>query len=175
MPSTFKSFLENWDDFFDVDAWQAERDARGEVVDRQPNSERGQLRLYHGFNRDPQTFNYEFDPSKSEQGMLWFTHNMIRGYDPYEYASSKGRFVLTYILDIEKRSEKVTYQNGKSEYIVPEDMRELAIPTSNSRYMVSFDHLIVLPEGWFFTYKTEKFIGTTQIIHASPSMVSEVG
>jgi hypothetical protein len=48
------------------------------------------LELYRGFNvqinnlekRGPY---YILSPKKSEQGLIWFTHNLIRAYDPKEY------------------------------------------------------------------------------------------
>jgi hypothetical protein len=171
---TFKSFLENiFDDDFDTAAWRAERKARGNIVDTKRVSEKTKLKLYHGFNKNPKTFNYVFEPSKSEQGLLWFTHNMIRGYDPYQYASSKGKYLLTYLLEITKLADIVTYQNGTTERIISDDLSNLAIPTENCRNLIYFDSLIVLPENWFFTYKNEKFIGTNQTLQVNPNMISE--
>lgn len=171
---TFKYFLENlFGDDFDIQKWRDEIKARGNIVDKKRVSEKAQLKLYHGFNRDPKTFNYTFDPSKSQQGLLWFTHSMIRNYDPYEYASSKGKYLLTYPLEILKVADIVTYENGTSERIVSNDLSNLATPTENSRNLVFFDSLIVLPENWFFTYKSEKFIGTNTILKVNPSMISE--
>jgi len=172
----FKSFYENlFDDDFDVESFRKERKDRGSIINKQRHKENDQLILYHGFDKDPQSFNYEFDPSHSDQGLLWFTHKMISYYDPYEYASGKGKYVLTYPLPIQKIYDTITYQNGSTKKEVPEELRRQYDPTSNSRIREWGSSIISLPENWFFTYKTEKFIGTNKKITARPEMVSVVG
>lgn len=163
----FKEFIEK--DDFDLSPQQ-----KGEIANKQRSFEKDKLALYHGFNADPQTFNYKFDPNKSEQGLLWFTHPLIRGYNPYEYAANRGDYVLTYPLDVVKHFDVIKYQNGNVEREPPEDLMKLAEPTENSRYMTNFDHVIELPQGWFFTYKSEKFIGTSNEITASPQQIKQV-
>ncbi len=174
----FKLFIDNafedmfGNDMFDMNAWRKEREERGKVVNVKRGSSKSKLTLYHGFNKHPNSFNYEFDPSKSEQGLLWFTHNMISGYDPYEYAASRGKYVLTYELPIEKMYDEVTYENGTSEKKAPQDLVNQYNSTSNSRMRPWHNTIILLPRNWFFTYKTEKFIGTTEKIKVSRNMIS---
>jgi len=176
--TNFKFFIENSfedmfsNDIFDVEAWKQQIKERGKVVSTKRESEKSELFLYHGFNKDPRSFNYEFDPSKSEQGLLWFTHNMISMYNPYEYAASRGKYVLTYKLPIQKASDIVTYENGSNERKAPQDLVNQYDGTSNSNMRPWHDSVIVLPKNWFFTYKTEKFIGTTEKLKVNPNMIS---
>lgn len=176
----FKSFLENSPnsafndmfDVFDVEDYKRKIKERGKVVSTKRESEKGELILYHGFTKAARSFNYEFDPSKSEQGLLWFTHNMISMYDPYEYAANRGKYVLTYKLPIQKASDIVTYEDGSNERKASQDLVNQYDGTSNSNMLPLRDSVIVLPKNWFFTYKNEKFIGTTKKLKVNPNMIS---
>ena len=160
------------DDFFDVEDYERKIKERGKVVSTKREYEKGELILYHGFTKAARSFNYEFDPSKSEQGLLWFTHNMISMYDPYEYAANRGKYVLTYKLPIQKVSDIVTYENGSNERKASQDLVNQYDGTSNSNMLPLRDSVIVLPKNWFFTYKNEKFIGTTKKLKVNPNMIS---
>ena len=162
------------DDDFDISKMRAKIKARGSVVDVKQESSKSSLEIYHGFNNDPEQFNYEFDPKRSEQGLLWFTHKYIRGYDPKQYAKGKGRYLLTINIPITKHWNVVTYEDGTSEKIIQDELRNLSNPVENSPYLLSFDDLIELPNGWFFTYKHEKFIGATQKFTAQKNQITEV-
>lgn len=168
----FRAYVEIFGDDFDMTAWRQKLKTRGSVVSKQRSSKPDKLVLYHGFNTDPVTFGYKFDPKVSEQGMIWFTHKFIRGYNPIEYASSRGQYILIYPLDITTYVDNVTYQDGSKEEVAPEDLEKLVIPTENCSYLMSGPRIIKLPNGWVFTYKNEKFIGTSNVIQARPDQVT---
>lgn len=169
----FRTYLEIFAFDFNMTAWRQKLKSRGNIVSKQRSSKPDKLVLYHGFNTDPSTFGYKFDPKMSEQGMIWFTHKLIRGYNPIDYASSRGSFLLTYPLDVMTYIDHATYQDGSKEDVVPEDLEKLVVPTENCSYMMSGPKIIKLPNGWVFTYKNEKFIGTSQPIQATPNQVSQ--
>lgn len=169
----FKQYLENlFDDEFDMKDWREKIKKRGQVIDVKTIAQKDSLTLYHGFNKDPSLFNYEFDPKKSEQGLLWFTHKFIRVYHPVEYASGKGNYMLTYELPIVKHYNVLTYEDGSQENKQPDNMRSLIEPTENCKFMGIYDFVIELPKKWFFSYKHEKFIGTSEILKASKNQIT---
>jgi len=171
----FKTYLnENiFGDDFDITKIRAQLKARGKMVSVKKKSKKSFIEIYHGFNQDPKFFNYEFDPIKSEQGLLWFTHKYIRVYNPIEYATGKGDYLLTIKLPTTLHCNVVTYENGESEEKIGDELRDMANPYENCRYYLDFDKLIELPQGWFFTYKHEKFIGTNKQFKANPGDITK--
>tara|TARA_Y100000034_G_C6867737_1_gene395689 strand:- start:614 stop:1162 length:549 start_codon:yes stop_codon:yes gene_type:complete len=157
-----------------------QREARGSVVNIERKTEPHVIELYRGFDANLNELerhggSYVLSPAKSEQGMLWFTHQFMTHYDPLEYAKSHGDLLLTYPLECQKHWDEVTYENGDIEQKSPKDIESQANSIENSRLRcVSFSYCLELPEGWYWTYKTEKFIGTTNNVVVSPEMVSRV-
>lgn len=158
---------------------RTEREERGSVVNVERKTEPLTFNLYRGFDAnlaelEKQGDSYILSPDKSEQGMLWFTHQFITHYNPVEYASSHGEFLLTYPLQCQKYCDEITYENGYTEKRSPKEIEDQDNPTENNRLRcVSFEYCLELPEGWYWTYKNEKFIGTTNKIVVSPNMVSK--
>lgn len=170
----FSKYLENiFDDDFDMKDWREKLKKRGKVVDRSMVSVKDTLEVYHGFNQDPSSFNYEFDPQKSQQGLLWFTHKYIRAYNPIEYATDRGKYLLTYQLPIIKYYDMIVYEDGSKEKNQPEKLMPLVTPLENCRFMAIYEYVIKLPKNWFFTYKHEKFIGTSNKIKVSKNQIKE--
>lgn len=179
---TFKQYLEQ-EYFFDdeLDAAKEKIRKRGKVVKKELKTEPFSLKLYHGSKADLESIkqgsNYVLDPNQSEQGLLWFTHQFINGYDPLEYAKGHGDWVLEYPLETKKHFDEVQYEDGTIEQKAPDEMVEKMDTTKNSRFMCSFGSMfsggycIELPEGWYFTYKHEKFIGTSNPVSFSQGMV----
>lgn len=169
---SFKKWLENnlFDDDFDKETWLAKIKARGKVISSKQIIENSVLTVYHGFNLDPKNFNYIFDSSKSEQGLLWFTHKYIRGYNPIEYVRNRGNYILTYQLNVKLIKDVIKYENGEISERPPENIE--IDSTENSKYLKTWSYIIELPENWFFTYKTEKFIGFSGKLVANSSMIS---
>lgn len=149
----------------------------GETRRDPPTWEPYTLKLYRGFNGNLDEIHRDsggqliLSPRKSEQNMIWFTHEFIRGYNPIAYAKSHGRYLLTYPLEVKRYFYKVHYEDGSSYEFVPAEFMELTNPTENCRFHAGIE----LPEGWVFTYKHEKFIGCTKELLVSRDMIQEVG
>jgi len=110
-------------------------------------------------------------PQKSDQSALWFTHNLIsRNIDPIEYASSHGKYLLTYSLNVIKHFQTVTYENSGENYEeVPKEIVEKTDGLEDCRFHMGYE----LPLGWFFSYKMEKFIICDREISVLPKQIKE--
>ena len=169
----FKAWLNEdiFDDMF------ADTKKRGNPVKKQRKSEPYTFDLYRGFDADLDSLEKQGDkfvlsPEKSEQGMMWFTHMFINGYNPREYVAGRGQWLLTYPLQAKKHYDEVTYEDGSVRTESPDEIMSKAIPTENSRFGCFGKFCLELPQGWYFTYKMEKFIATKNKITVSPSMIS---
>ena len=164
-------------DFFDKE----KNNDRGSVVKTEFITEPYTLTLYRGFNADLDSLekvadSYVLSPKKSEQGMIWFTHIFIRGYNPIEYAKSHGSLLLTFPLEVKKHYKLTTYDNGEQVEEAPERILNLIDETENQPYMCLYNEFCLeLPSGWVFTYKNEKFIGTTNKLLVKPNMIEKIG
>jgi len=125
------------------------------------------LVLYRGFDADLNNIkksgnDYVLSPRKSEQGFLWFTQyrNIAKG---------RGKYILEYPLEVKKHIQKVYYSNGSESDATPQEILEKNNPTENCRFYGSVE----LPEGWFFSYKTEKHIICAVDIVVSRDMIKE--
>jgi len=152
----------------------------GNIAQLDRRSEPYLLELYRGFDADLNSLerqgdDYVLSPEKSEQGMIWFTHQFINGYNPMEYVSGRGNWLLTYPLETVKHYDEVVYEDGSVRTNAPEDIIAQAEPTENSRFSCFGNYCIELPDGWYWTYKTEKFIGTTNRIVVSQDMLRPNG
>ena len=161
--------------------FQAETSEKQEdILDKRFVTETYTLPLYRGFNADLSTLKkengfYVLSPNKSEQGMMWFTHPFIRGYDPVDYAKAHGSLFLTYPLKVKKHYELITYETGRQEKRLPEKILNLVDETKNQPFMCFYNEFCLeLPAGWFFTYKNEKFIGTINHILVDPKMIEKI-
>jgi hypothetical protein len=141
-----------------------------------PQSEPFQLTLYRGFSGNLDEVHRDsagrliLSPRKSEQGMIWFTHQFIRGYDPIEYAKSHGDYLLIYPLSVIRHFITIHYDDGSTYRDIPPEILERSIPTENCRFHAGIE----LPEGWVFSYKHEKFIGCTMELPVTEDMIQEV-
>jgi len=131
------------------------------------------LTLYRGFNYLPkpnQNGTYTLSPENSEQESLWFTHDYIhRSIDPLEYAQSHGKYLLTYPLKAIKHYQTISYDDNNETYdIIPEEINKKTNGLENCKYYSGIE----LPDGWFFSYKTEKFIISTIPIIITKGMIS---
>lgn len=163
---TFKQFLEkNLDDLFGSTKFSP-------VISREERTTPYVLTLYRGFDADLSQLeqdagHYYLSPKRSEQGMLWFTHAFIRGYNALTYAANHGEWLLTYPLSVKRHIQINTQQNGKTFNAVPDYFEKLAEPTENSRFHAGIE----LPEGWIFSYKTEKFIGCSKKLRVNKEWI----
>lgn len=134
-------------------------DTRQEVSRDPPTVANVILKLYRGFDADMSKLErsgsgYVLSPRKCEQGALWFTHNLINGYDPIEYVSGRGKYILTYPLQCKKHSQTIHFDDGSTYDNTPQEILDKSEPTENCPFYAGYE----LPPGWFFSYKTEKFI-----------------
>lgn len=156
---------------------------RGKPVKRVRKSEPFTFELYRGFDANLDYLELEGDklvlsPKQSEQGMLWFTHMFINQnhHRAKDYVKGRGKWLLTYPLQATKHYDEVTYEDGSVERATPQDIYNKAEPTENSRYYctggMEGSYCLELPPGWYFTYKMEKFIGTTNKLAVPRHMIT---
>ena len=131
------------------------------------------LELYRGFdvNLDQlkrQGSHYILSPERSEQGLIWFTHNLIRGYDPKEYVQGRGSHILTYPLQCVRHLQEVQWNDGTTSTKIPQEILDLTEPSQNCQYHMGIE----LSRGWVFSYKHEKFVGCSIEIQITPDMLT---
>jgi|19_taG_2_1085344.scaffolds.fasta_scaffold01192_5 hypothetical protein len=161
------------------DAWDLFGDTppRPKLVETQPPTIIPyKLDLYRGFDADMGEIDqrdgqYVLSPRKSEQGLIWFTHKLISGYDPIEYVTGRGAFLLTYPLECVRHIERKIYDDGSHHDFIPEAILDATDPTSNSQFYLGVE----LPDGWIFSYKMEKFIGCNTELLVTPDMITKQG
>ena len=130
------------------------------------------INLYRGFNID---FNkikkengyYILSPKKCEQGFLWFAHDLQ--YDVKKYYVGRGEYVLTYPLEIKEHYETVYWDDNSTSESVPKNINDLSQPTENCKYWGKYE----LPNGFLFSYKTEKHIVCEIDLKINDSMISK--
>jgi hypothetical protein len=171
----FKLWLENshennaLDRLFGSDPSQP----RSEIVSvGKPRQEPYVLELYRGFDVNVDKLQrrgqyFILSPKKSEQGLIWFTHNRINGYDPKEYVRGRGSHLLVYPLHCIRHLQDEVWSDGYTSNNIPDDIQARTKSTENCRYYSGVE----LPEGWVFSYKHEKFIGCSVEIEITPDML----
>jgi hypothetical protein len=168
-----KAAIDDLDEWFAESKEEVERRARRKRMSEERVTEPYVITLYRGMNLPAQLpSTLRLDPSRSEQGMLWFAHSHVRGYDPVEYAMGHGNTLLTYPLGAKRHYLLAKFDDGTEEAEVDRSCAGQAEDTLNTRFLVSFPYCIELPEGWVFTYKHEKFIGCLIPITVSGNMLS---
>lgn len=138
----------------------------------EPQSREYVLELFRGFDVDPKALERRggrlvLSPKKSEQGLIWFTHKLINGYDPIEYVRGRGNYLLTYPLECIRHFQKVHWSDDSTSTKIPDRILDLTEPTQNCRYYMGIE----LPEGWVFSYKYEKFIGCSIELEITENML----
>jgi hypothetical protein len=155
-----KSQSQSFQDFFkeDMDKWKGVKEIKRDNPISQPIT----LTLYRGFDYEPQKINNEFilSPEKSEQGVLWFAQNK-------KYAEGRGKYMLTYPLQATKHTQKIHYSNGQTSDTTPQEILDQNNPTENCKFYGGIE----LPEGWLFSYKTEKHVICLKKLIVSPGMI----
>ena len=145
------------------------------VVEKQPPTTIPyELELYRGFEANIDDIHRQDDklilsPAKSEQGLLWFTHKLISVYDPKDYVKGRGNYLLTSPLKCVKHIQRKIYADGSHYDTIPPEILDMTDPTSNSRFHMGVE----VPEGWVFSYKTEKFIGCSIDLAVTTDMISK--
>jgi hypothetical protein len=114
-----------------------------------PSFRQEEMILYRGMdiNLDKYSENITLLPSKSEQQSIWFSRNK-------QDAIGRGDYILTYPLSIKRHFEIVHYDDGRTVERVPEHIEELTNPIEDCQYFAGME----LPEGWYWSYKVQKYI-----------------
>ena len=124
--------------------------------------------IYRGFDAEIDKIDktpdgkFILDPKKCEQNSLWFS-------DRRADAEGRGEFILEYQLPCVKHSQKKIRDDGSSFDVVPEEIEAQTEPTENCRFHMGVE----LPEGWFFSYKVQKYIICTIKIEIEQGSVSK--
>ncbi len=135
------------------------------------------LTLYRGMNvnlnqlQSDASGNFILSPTKSEQGAMWFTHNLINGYNALEYVQGRGNYLLTYPLQCKRHMQTIHYADGSTHEVIPEEIKQQEQPTENCKFYSGYE----LPDGFLFSYKMEKFIICTRQLSVSKSMLTPQG
>lgn len=161
-----------------VDDTKTRLSKRGKIVQKETKEVPYTLDCFRGFDLNIDALkqtggNYVLSPQKSEQGAMWFTHKFIRGYDPIEYVSGRGEYILTYPLKCKKIFDVIRYEDGSSEERSSEEILNKVETTENCPFACYGNFCLELPHGWFFSYKSEKFIICTVELHISPTMLKK--
>lgn len=169
MVISFAQWLENaFEDMFG-DGWKN----RPKVLRRDPpQAVPYTLTLYRGFNVDLDALEREgeylvLSPKRSEQGLIWFTHNFIRGYDPIEYVKGRGEYILTYPLKCKRHIQVIHYDDGSTVDMIPQETMDKTNPYENCPFHMGIE----LPKGWVFSYKMEKFVGCSNKLRITRDML----
>lgn len=166
-----KDFIDMFGDDYSPEAM---REREKHKIINPPQQKSVILKLYRGFNYLPkpnEDGSYTLSPQNSEQQVLWFTHNLSRNINPIDYAEGHGKYLLTYPLEVIKHFQTISYDNSKESYnLIPKEIEEKINTFENCRYYLGYE----LPEGWFFSYKDEKFIVCTIPINITKNMIRKV-
>jgi hypothetical protein len=122
------------------------------------------LMLYRGFFGGVRPFlrvggdSYVISPESFQQNVLWFTHPLIHGYDDYlDYARVHGTYLLTLPLLCWQHQQREVLNDGSRRSIIPAEIQGLDTTpegAEGSRFWCGIE----VPEGWFFSYKIERFL-----------------
>lgn len=161
-----------FDSMFDINEMKERLSKRGAEIVGEELSRPETLTLYRGFDYLPDPVEgdrHVLNPERSEQGVLWFSHKLITGYNALEYAKDHGRYLLTYPLEVIKHYQVIGYENS-SETIerIPQNILDKQEGTENCRYYMGYE----LPLDWYFSYKMEKFIICDRDLVVNSSMIS---
>jgi len=144
------------------------------VSTSEPQRSRYTMELYRGFDVSIDKLEKRdgfliLSPAKSEQGLIWFTHKFIAVHNPIEYVSGRGSHMLTYPLECIRHYQTIEWDDGSTSTRIPEEILDQTEPISNCRFHMGIE----LPEGWVFSYKTEKFIGCSINLKITSNMLEK--
>lgn len=122
------------------------------------------LILYRGMDIELEKYgnNIILSPLKSEQQAIWFSRNK-------NDAIGRGEYILTYPLSIKHHYEIVHYDDSRTTERVPSFIEELTNPIENCKYYAGME----LPDGWYWSYKVQKYIICTIPLSVSIDMFSK--
>lgn len=158
--------------FSDQDREEATRRFNRKPLNKESKEKGIEIILYRNFDANMNEIdkdangNWVISPRKSEQGVIWFAHNLQR--QPEQYYDRGGKYLLTYPLQATYRYVETMYDDGSSSQ---EPLTEGDIPTENSSTWAGYQ----LPEGFKFSYKTQKHIICEKDLVVPPNYITEAG
>lgn len=164
-PQRYQDELSDW---FDSTLTEPQRK---EISRDAPRTEPVVLTLYRGFDADLNALQksgnqYILNTDRSDQGVLWFSCPNFQN-NALETAT-RGQYLLTYPLNAVRHIETIHYSDGSTYNNIPDAIHEQAQPTENCRFHAGYE----LPDGWAFSYKTQKYIICFQPLRIDPGMIS---
>jgi len=154
-----------FEDFFE------RKNVQRNLTNEEEKTENKTINLYRNFDasmddvdKDPNG-NFIFSPRKCEQGVLWFAHDLQS--NPKQYYDRGGKYLLTYPLDIQYRYIERTYDNGD---VIKEPVSDWEAGFEDNSSWAGYN----LPEGFKFSYKTQKHIICEKELIAPPGYIKEV-
>lgn len=146
-------------------------------ISKKPISEYFTLNCYSGL---PDHRLHNMIVTSDFQGMIWFTHDLQRGWaydvEPKNYAKhhatlrSERGYVLTYPLKCNRSYIEIKYNDGTIHKELPPEKPEMGegpITAINGS-------IYELPTGWVFTHQIQKHIGHQGNLTVRPDMLEEI-
>jgi hypothetical protein len=130
-----------------------------------PQQQEIKLDLYRGFDVDLNSLKrngdgYILSPHQSEQQAIWFSQYL-------QDAQGRGEWILEYPLNAIKHYQRYHQEDGSYYDSIPQEIDEATDQTENSKYFGGIE----LPEGWLWSYKTQKYIIATEPITITRNML----
>jgi len=163
-----------WDSPEELAKWHQERkqkieqqNKRGILIDEQTvKSGSFVLNLFRGFDGVDAMSNgdgtYTMKGEGGDQDVIWFAHGLFS--KDYLHYADRGDFLLRYPIEVGVYKVLKTYEDGS----VEESPANLGDELKNSRGYGKF----LLPEGFEFSYKMQKFIISKKPIVFTRDMVT---
>lgn len=125
------------------------------------------LDLYRGFDADidnleKQNDKYILSPHKGEQHAIWFSQHL-------KDAKGRGEWILKYQLKAIKHYQRVYLEDGTHYDKTPPDIEVKEDPLENSTIWNGIE----LPDGWLWSYKTQKYIISEKPILITKDMIKK--
>lgn len=142
-------------DFTDSERGEATKRFNRKFVGEEIKEKPVTITLYRNFDANMSEMikddngNLILSPKKCEQGVLWFAHSLQS--NPQQYYDRGGKYLLTYPLQATYRYLEKVYDDGSTSQ---EPITEGDIGTDDSSTWAGYK----LPDGFEFSYKTQKHI-----------------
>ena len=130
-----------------------------------PTTREVTLDLYRGFDADLNNLElredkYILSPHKSEQEAIWFSQWL-------KDAKGRGEWILKYQLPVISHYQRKHTEDGDYFDTIPEEISGKSDPYENSPIYGGIE----LPDGWLWSYKTQKYIIATKPIAITKDMI----
>lgn len=159
-------------DINDTDEWDIffpKKPKAAKIIDHvdSPQSRKETIVLYRGMDirlEDFESNQITLSPNKSEQQVIWFSRDI-------GYATIRGReYLLTYPLEVVQHYRVVHYKDGYTLEQTPKEIVDKAQYWKDCKYNLNG---IELPDGWLWSYKSDKHIVCKKQITVTKDMFSK--